>query len=252
MALEDAGALLLDADHVCLLDPTPGGGGATPLRAEGERAEQAGDYLSFDGPSGTGRVVATGRSFAVPDARTSPDVAAGRAERHGLESVLFVPLHWNDAVQRVLVVSWYEHREIADADVELAELIAGTAAAGLARLEAEARRAAGSVQDHAVIRAALALNASLELSEILDTLAREAAAPWAPTTRRCSWATARRARRPPPGTTSTGRRCAWSRGRARSASRWPPARRSSPRTTSARSTCRPTPSPACTPRSPSR
>src|SRR5262249_40873814 len=49
------------------------------------------------------------------------------------------------------------------------------AAAGFARLEADERRAAGSLQDRAVVRAALALNESLDLQEILLTLAHEAA-----------------------------------------------------------------------------
>ena len=57
----------------------------------------------------------------------------------------------------------------------LAELAADQAAAGFARLEADERRAAGSVQDRAVVRAAGALNATLDLQEILLTLVHEAA-----------------------------------------------------------------------------
>ena len=52
--------------------------------------------------------------------------------------------------------------------------LADKAAAGLARLEAERRARRAPRQDHALVRAARALNASLELGEVLRTLAREA------------------------------------------------------------------------------
>jgi diguanylate cyclase (GGDEF)-like protein len=61
------------------------------------------------------------------------------------------------------------------ADVEQAEALAAVAASGLARLEAERRRSARAAHDRALVRAARALNASLELQEVLRTLAREAA-----------------------------------------------------------------------------
>ena len=157
-----------------MIDPTQDGRGATPLGEDDRREEGEGDFVRFDEPSGTARVLATGRPFAVPDAATSPDIAPGRAAREGVASCLFVPLAWNDAVQRVLAVGWPERREISDADVELAQLAADQTAAGLARLEADARRAAGSVHDHAVVRSALALNTSLDLEDVLSTLAREA------------------------------------------------------------------------------
>jgi diguanylate cyclase (GGDEF)-like protein len=73
------------------------------------------------------------------------------------------------------VVLWHERRDLGEDAVELAELLADQAAAGLARLEADARRAAGSLQDRAVTRAARALIGSLDLHEILRTVAREAA-----------------------------------------------------------------------------
>ena len=52
--------------------------------------------------------------------------------------------------------------------------LANQAALGLALLEAEQRRVTQSERDHALARAARALNVSLELAEVLDTLAREA------------------------------------------------------------------------------
>src|SRR5262249_21303612 len=75
----------------------------------------------------------------------------------------------------VLLINWRLRREISEADIDLAELAADQAAAGFARLEADERRAAGSIQDRAVVRAAAALNASLDLEEVLLPLVRQAA-----------------------------------------------------------------------------
>ena len=80
-----------------------------------------------------------------------------------------------DEVRSVLILGWTEQREITADDIATAELAADSAAAGLARLEAEARRADGSAQDRAVVRVANALNATLDLQEILLTLVHEAA-----------------------------------------------------------------------------
>jgi GAF domain-containing protein len=120
-------------------------------------------------------VIATGRPLAIPDARNSEDIVPGRAEHHGIESALFVPVVWGNEVRLVLLVMWSARREITADDIGLAELAADQAAAGFARLEADERRAAGSAQDRAVVRAARALNASLDLQEILLTLVHEAA-----------------------------------------------------------------------------
>jgi diguanylate cyclase (GGDEF)-like protein len=75
----------------------------------------------------------------------------------------------------VLIAGWNARREISADDVALAQDAADQAAAGFARLEADERRAAGSIQDRAVVRAARALIASLDLQEILLTLVYEAA-----------------------------------------------------------------------------
>jgi diguanylate cyclase (GGDEF)-like protein len=130
--------------------------------------------VRFDAPSGTQKAIATGKPFAVPDAAASAEIAPGRAARHGAASCLFVPIAWNGAVQRVVIVSWHERRDITPDDIEVAELAADQAAAGFARLEADAQRTARSVHDHAVVRAALALNTSLGRDAVLDTLVREA------------------------------------------------------------------------------
>ena len=99
----------------------------------------------------------------------------GRAEHHGIASSLFVPVAWAGEVRDVVIAAWTARREISAEDIDTAQLIADQAAAGFARLEADERRAAGSIQDRAVVRAAAALNASLDLQEILLTLVHEAA-----------------------------------------------------------------------------
>jgi diguanylate cyclase (GGDEF)-like protein len=96
-------------------------------------------------------------------------------ERFDVASALFAPLSWGGEVRRVVLAIWHAPRDLGAEEEAVAAALADQAAAGFARLEAEERRAAGSVQDRAVVRAARALNASLELEEVLRTLAREAA-----------------------------------------------------------------------------
>jgi len=137
-------------------------GAAEALLADED--ERSDGYLRFgEGPSGTASVIASGRPLAVPDARNSTAIVPGRAEHHGIASSLFVPVAWAGEVRDVVIASWTERRDISAEDIETAQLIADQAAAGFARLEADERRAAGSVQDRAVVRAAAALNASLDL-----------------------------------------------------------------------------------------
>jgi diguanylate cyclase (GGDEF)-like protein len=167
--------VLLDANQVRMLRVTQDHSGASESRLAAGR-EHPDDFLRFgDGPSGTASVIASGRPLAVPDARTSTAIVPGRAEQHGLASFLFVPVAWGGDVRTVVITGWTERREISVEDIATAQLIADQAAAGFARLEADERRAAGSVQDRAVVRAAAALNASLDLQEILLTLVHEAA-----------------------------------------------------------------------------
>ena len=59
-------------------------------------------------------------------------------------------------------------------EILIAETLANQAALGLARIESERRRVVQAERDHALARAAHALNVSLELQAVLDTLAREA------------------------------------------------------------------------------
>ena len=160
---------LLAADLIRVLEISQDGSGACDASND--------EYLRFEehGQSGTAHVLATGRPLVVPDARTSTQIVPGRAAQHGIASSLFVPLSHGGDVRHVVILGWSEPRDITPDDVGTVELAAASAAAGLARLEADERRAAGSVQDRAVVRAASALNASLDLQEILLTLVHEAA-----------------------------------------------------------------------------
>ncbi|HEY6886955.1 MAG TPA: diguanylate cyclase [Solirubrobacter sp.] len=142
-----------------------------------ETAAEPAERLRFDEhqASGTARVVATRRPLVVPDALTSTEIVPGRAELHGIASALFLPITWGDDVREVIILGWHQRRELGHEEVASGLLAADQAAAGLARIEAEARRVAGSVQDRAVVRAGRALNATLDLQEILLTLVHEAA-----------------------------------------------------------------------------
>jgi diguanylate cyclase (GGDEF)-like protein len=120
------------------------------------------EVAQLDGaPSGVARVVATGEPFQAPDAGGS---------------ALFVPVRHDGEVRRVAVLASDAPREFGEGEVAHARALADVAAAGYARLEAESRRAARAARDGALVRAAQALNMSLELTEVLRTLTQEAAA----------------------------------------------------------------------------
>jgi diguanylate cyclase (GGDEF)-like protein len=139
--------------------------------AEGGVREEASLRFDWHLP-GTAHVIAAGRPLAVPDVRSGP-----RALTDGLGagSALYLPLSWDGAVRHVAVAAWRAPQEPAPETVELAELLCDQAAAGLSRIEATERRAAGAAQDKAIVRAGRALNESLDLQEVLLTLAREVA-----------------------------------------------------------------------------
>jgi diguanylate cyclase (GGDEF)-like protein len=125
--------------------------------------------------TGTGRVVSTGAPFHVADAEASEELDPELVERFRVTSILFVPVAWGGEVRHVAIAVFRERRELSEREIALAHALADQAAAGLARLEAEQRAMARARQDQALVRAARALNASLELGEVLRTLAREAA-----------------------------------------------------------------------------
>jgi diguanylate cyclase (GGDEF)-like protein len=166
---------LLGVDQSGLIEVTQDHSGASIRNVAGREPMSA--YLRFanDNASGVAEVIASGRTLALTDALTSPSLSPGAAEHQGIASAILAPIRWGGEVRAVLAAGWSERHEITPADVELAELVCDQAAAGLSRLEAEARYAAGAVQDRAVVRAANALTASLELQEVLLALVHEAA-----------------------------------------------------------------------------
>ncbi|WP_028065871.1 diguanylate cyclase [Solirubrobacter soli] len=167
-ALKTAALELLGAGFVRLLDIAQDRAGASDRSAD--------EFLRFtDGPSGTAHVIATRKPLAIDDAAVSTAIVPGRAALHGIASALFVPVIWADEVRSVLIVGWLEPHPVTADDIARAELATNTAAAGLARLEEESRRAEGLAQDRVVVRVANALNATLDLQEILLTLVHEAA-----------------------------------------------------------------------------
>ncbi len=126
------------------------------------------------GPSLISSVIEAGTPVAVPDAPGDPTLRQDLVERFSAASLLGVPVRWGGEVRFVAVVITHERRSYEPHEIELAETLANQAAIALALLEAERSRAARAEQDAALTRAAIALNASLELVEVLETLSREA------------------------------------------------------------------------------
>jgi diguanylate cyclase (GGDEF)-like protein len=85
-----------------------------------------------------------------------------------------VPIAWHGVTRVVLVAARHPALPWTPDELLIAETLANQAALGLARLDVERRRIAQAERDQALARAAHALNVSLELHEVLDTLAREA------------------------------------------------------------------------------
>jgi diguanylate cyclase (GGDEF)-like protein len=133
------------------------------------------DELRLDGsPSAVARAVATGATQHIPDAKGSSEIRRELVEAFDVASALFVPVTHDGEVRRVVTVISHSPRNF-EAEIPAVETLATVAAAGFGRLEAEFRRSARAAQDRALVRAAQALNMSLELPEVLRTLAREAA-----------------------------------------------------------------------------
>ena len=125
-------------------------------------------------PSGVAWVVATGEPLIVPDAPGAQGVRQDLVKRFNVASMAYLPIVWDGEVRYVAILISHEPRDF-DADaIEFAQTAANQAAAALALLESERRRALQAERDAALTRAAAALNASLELVEVLETLSREA------------------------------------------------------------------------------
>ena len=119
-------------------------------------------------------MAATARSLALDERRCVSELGADLATRLGARSALLVPIAWDGDVAHVAVLARRAPRPWSPDEVLIAEMFATQAALGLARLDSERRRVAQSERDGALARAAHALNVSLELQAVLDTLAREA------------------------------------------------------------------------------
>jgi diguanylate cyclase (GGDEF)-like protein len=163
-------ALAVDQVHLFEVAQDRGGGEAI-VRGPGTDYDMA----LGTGPSGVARVVASGAPLHVPDAHSGL-IRPELVERFNVASAVFVPLSHDGEVRRVAILISETPRAFGEAEITEAATLADIAAAGFARLEAERRRTARAAQDRALVRAARALNRSLELPEVLRTLAREAAA----------------------------------------------------------------------------
>jgi diguanylate cyclase (GGDEF)-like protein len=165
----------LRVDQVLLFEVAQGAGGGDGHVVD-PAAGESGYVHALEGRrSGTAQVVATGEPLHVVDARGSSEVRADLVERFDAASLLFVPVAWGGEVRHVAISVFRTLRQLTGEEVAWARAFGDQAAAGLARLEAERRAQSRAKQDEALVRAARALNASLDLGEVLQTLAREAA-----------------------------------------------------------------------------
>jgi diguanylate cyclase (GGDEF)-like protein len=143
----------------------------------GQGGEEQTEYgMTLGGaPSAIARVVATSRTQVSADCRNDGSIRQEMAERFDVASALFVPVVREHEVRDVVVVMSHARRTFTPEEIQVVEGLADVATAGLSRLDSERRQAARAAHDHALVRAARALNASLELEEVLRTLAHEAA-----------------------------------------------------------------------------
>ena len=125
-------------------------------------------------PSGTTHVVTTGQVLHVPDAPASAALRRDYTERFGVRSALFVPLVWEREVRWVTVLVRTRPVAFEEAEIELAQVMANIAAAGLALLETRDRQASTSYRDAALARGAAVLNSDLSRDEKLERLCEEA------------------------------------------------------------------------------
>jgi GAF domain-containing protein len=166
---------LFGIDRLVLLEVSQdGSAGSAEVMRPGGHTEPGYFQVLDRGRSGTGHVVTTDSPLFVAEAPGSTELNADLVVRFDVASALFVPVSWGGEVRYVLVGIFETRREIEDDEIAVARALADQAAAGFARFEAEQRAQARARQDQALVRAARALNASLDLDEVLHTLAREA------------------------------------------------------------------------------
>ncbi len=145
--------------------------------AEAHSALAAGsvDVLAAaDAPPAAAHVAATARTLALDETEAVAELGGTLATLLGARAALLVPIAWSGDVRHVALVAHDAPHVWTPDEILVAETLANQAALGLARLESERRRVAQGQRDQALARAAHALNVSLELRTVLDTLAREA------------------------------------------------------------------------------
>ena len=168
-------ALGVDRVHVAEISQDAAIGHTIAFGFESGTPEEARYVQVFDDrPSGMAAVLATGRVRAYPDARSAADLRPDYVNRFDVASAYFLPMARAGEVRHVAVLITHEQRRLDDEELALAEALANCAAAALALHELEARHEARHERDAALARAAKALNESLELDTVLETLAREA------------------------------------------------------------------------------
>jgi GAF domain-containing protein len=168
-------ALGIDRVHVAEISQDAAIGHTVAVGFETGQPEQVAYVQVFDDrPSAIAGVIASGRPRAVPDARAGDDIRTDYVKRFDVASAYFLPMAWGGEVRYVAVLITHEVRALGDEDLALAEALTNCAASALALHESERRHRAQQERDTALARAAKALNESLELDDVLETLAREA------------------------------------------------------------------------------
>ena len=168
-------ALGVDRVHVAEISQDAAIGHTIAVGFESGAPEHARYVQVFDDrPSGMAAVLASGRASAYPDARSAADLRSDYVKRFDVASAYFFPMAWSGEVRHIAALITHEVRRLDEEELALAEALANCAAAALALHESEARHAAQHERDAALARAAKALNESLELDTVLETLAREA------------------------------------------------------------------------------
>lgn len=174
-ALRPVARELLAADQLHLIEISPDAavGHARVVALDGS-PDQEYTMVLDERSSGTARAAATGEVLHVADATGSNDLRPDFSTRFGVRSALFVPLIWAGDPRWVCVVIRTHPAPFAPDEIELARLILNQYAAGLALLEARDATAAQHEHDAALARAAAAINATLDLTTVLEALTREA------------------------------------------------------------------------------
>ena len=113
-----------------------------------------------------------------PHASAGPDEAAALARAFGWDPqgavALLVPLRSQDTVDHVLVLFDRGRSAFSGEEIETLVAFASATGAALAQLHRAEQQAVTAAEQSALVRAAMTLNASLDLTHTLDAICREA------------------------------------------------------------------------------